>query len=100
MRLAFFSPLSPKPSGIADYSEALLPHLAACLNRPGDQLDVFVEDYKESSSPERDGLRIRHYSEFEPEYRAGCYDAVLYHMGNNPFHVFIYEIAVRIPGIV
>ena len=29
MRLAVFTPLPPAPSGIADYSQALLPHLAA-----------------------------------------------------------------------
>ena len=42
MRLAFFSPLSPKPSGISDYSEALLPHLAQHVER----IDVFIEDEK------------------------------------------------------
>ena len=27
MRLAYFSPLNPQPSGISDYSEELLPYL-------------------------------------------------------------------------
>ena len=40
MRIAFFTPLSPKLSGISDYSEALLPHLAAQTG----WIDVFVED--------------------------------------------------------
>ena len=96
MRLAFFSPLSPKPSGIADYSEALLPHLAARV----DSVDVFIEDYEPSPASSREGLRIRDYREFEADYYAGCYDAVLYHMGNNPFHVYIYDLAIRIPGVI
>ena len=96
MRLAFFSPLSPIPSGIADYSAALLPHLAARLER----LDVFIEDYEPIPSISREGFRIRHYREFEPDYRAGCYDRVLYQMGNNSFHEYIYNLALRIPGIV
>ena len=28
MKLAYFSPLNPQPSGISDYSEELLPYLA------------------------------------------------------------------------
>ncbi len=40
MQIAFFTPLSPKQSGIFDYSEALLPHLAAQTG----WIDVFVED--------------------------------------------------------
>ena len=31
MHLAYFSPLGPQRSGIADYSEELLPHLAELL---------------------------------------------------------------------
>ena len=70
MRIAFFSSLNPKPSGISDYSEALLPHLATQV----DQVDVFIEDYEPSIPLFCDRLRVRHYREFEPEYRAGRYD--------------------------
>ena len=31
---------------------------------------------------------------------AGIYDVILYQMGNNPFHVAIYEQALRVPGVV
>ena len=96
MRIAFFSSLNPKPSGISDYSEALLPHLAARVDR----IDVFIEDYEPSNPLLCEGLRIRHYREFEPDYRAGRYDVVLYHIGNNPYHVYIYDLALRIPGVL
>jgi glycosyltransferase involved in cell wall biosynthesis len=96
MRLACFCPLNPKPSGISDYSEALLPHLARRVN----SLDVFIEDYQPTSQFDCPNLRIRPWQEFEPDYRAGDYDEVLYHIGNNPFHVYIYDLALRIPGVL
>jgi hypothetical protein len=36
-RIAYFSPLGPDPSGISDYSEELLPHLARHWD-----MDLFV----------------------------------------------------------
>ncbi|MBI4464173.1 MAG: glycosyltransferase [Acidobacteria bacterium] len=96
MRIACFTPLNPQPSGISDYSEALLPHLA----RHAQRLDVFIEDYEPSGNFPRDNLQIRHWREFEADYRAGAYDVVLYHVGNNPFHVYIYDLALRIPGVL
>ena len=75
MRVAFFSPLPPARSGIADYSEALLAsfrHLA--------ETEVF-------SSPEKP---------FDPA-RA---DVALYQIGNNGYHDFVYETALRHPGVV
>ncbi|HEY7679932.1 MAG TPA: glycosyltransferase, partial [Terriglobia bacterium] len=96
MRIAYFSPLNPKPSGISDYSEALLPHLAGQVS----QLDVFVEDYAPAARFSQPNLRVRPWREFEHEYRAGMYDVVLYHIGNNEFHVYIYDLALRIPGVL
>ncbi|MBI1956279.1 MAG: glycosyl transferase family 1, partial [Acidobacteria bacterium] len=72
MRIAFFSSLNPKPSGISDYSEALLPLLAARVER----LVVFVEDYQPANNSIPENVRIRHWRTFEPDYRAGCYDIV------------------------
>ncbi len=95
MRIAFFSPLNPKRSGISDYAEALLSRLAQHL-----EIEVFIEDYAPSNSEIARTFPIRHWREFEPEHARGHYDAVLYHMGNNPFHVYIYDLAVRIPGVV
>lgn len=75
MRVAFFSPLPPARSGIADYSEALLESL-----RPMVDLEIF-------SSPEQF---------FDPS----LFDIALYHVGNNGFHAFVYETALRHPGVV
>ena len=75
MRAAFFSPLPPARSGIADYSEALIESLSPLL-----ELEVF-------SNPQKS---------FDP---AG-FDIALYQIGNNQFHDFVYETALRHPGVV
>jgi glycosyltransferase involved in cell wall biosynthesis/SAM-dependent methyltransferase len=73
MRVAFFSPLPPARSGIADYSEALIESL-----KPLVKLDIF------GGAPKA----------FDP----ACYDIVLYQVGNNGHHDFVYETAIRHPG--
>src|SRR5450631_4125247 len=75
MRVAFFSPLPPARSGIADYSEALIESL-----KPLVELKVF-------SNPQQ---------AFDPAH----YDIALYHVGNNGHHGFVYETALRHPGVV
>jgi glycosyltransferase involved in cell wall biosynthesis/SAM-dependent methyltransferase len=75
MRVAFFSPLPPCRSGIADYSETLIEHL-----KPLAEVEVFA-----------DGARP-----FDPSN----FDIALYHLGNNPHHGFVYEAALRHPGVV
>jgi glycosyltransferase involved in cell wall biosynthesis/SAM-dependent methyltransferase len=75
MRLAFFSPLPPVKSGIADYSAALLDPLARMA-----QVETFAH------AP----------AAFDPS----SYGAVLYQLGNNPHHIFVYEAALAHPGVV
>ncbi|HXM42606.1 MAG TPA: methyltransferase domain-containing protein [Bryobacteraceae bacterium] len=74
MRVAFFSPLPPCRSGIADYSETLIEHL-----KPLVDLEVFSDDRP---------------------FDASRFDIALYHLGNNPYHGFVYEAALRHPGVV
>jgi len=99
MRIAFFTPLSPKRSGISDYSEALLPHLAAQMSTPGGIIDVFTED-PPAGREAQTNICVHPIESFEREADAEAYDVILYQMGNNPFHVAIYEQALRVPGIV
>jgi glycosyltransferase involved in cell wall biosynthesis/SAM-dependent methyltransferase len=75
MRIAFFSPMPPARSGIADYSEALLRSLA-----PLAQVEVFSEA-TQSFDPAR-------------------FDIALYQIGNNEHHDFVYEAALAHPGVV
>jgi hypothetical protein len=75
MRVAFFSPLPPARSGIADYSEALLRSLG-----PLAQVEVF-------SRPGQ-------------VYDPARFDIALYQVGNNEHHDFVYETALAHPGVV
>ncbi|MBI3694241.1 MAG: glycosyltransferase family 4 protein, partial [Acidobacteria bacterium] len=87
MRVACFTPLPPRKSGIADYSAALLPALARHV-----ELEVFVED---AASP-LEGVRIRPF----PDYRPSEFDLALYQVGNNPHHTYVYDLALRQPGVL
>src|SRR3977135_4358558 len=75
MRAAFFSPLPPAKSGIADYSAAVLEHLNTSI-----QVDTFA------AKP--------------TVFDASRYDICVYQLGNNPYHGFVYEAAMEHPGVV
>ena len=75
MRIAFFSPLPPARSGIADYSAALLGPLRTMA-----EVDAFTD------KPDR--------------FDAARYDACIFQIGNNPYHAAAYEMAMEHPGIV
>ena len=67
--------MPPAKTGIADYSEALVNELSRLA-----EVCVFDSGNK----------RFEH----------GDFDVALYHIGNNPWHDFVYETALRHPGIV
>ena len=75
LKVAFFSPLPPTRSGIADYSAALLDELRKLVD-----VEVF------SSKP----------LAFNP----ANFDVTLYQVGNNVHHDFCYEMALENPGVV
>ena len=97
MRLAYFSPFNPQKSGIADYSEELLPHLSN-----GAEIDLFVEGFELENRELR--ARFAHFDYLsDPSVLARLdeYDAVLYHIGNDHrYHAGIYDTALKHPGII
>lgn len=98
MRVAYFSPLNPQRSGISDYSEELLPHLAAA----GLEIDLFVDGFAPSNASVVSRFRRFDYRR-EPERlrELPTYDVALYHMGNeHRYHAGIYEAALSHPGVV
>jgi glycosyltransferase involved in cell wall biosynthesis len=97
LRLAYFSPLNPHRSGISDYSEELLPHLAS-----GAEIDLFVDGFKPSAPEILGQFRWFDYRrERDALSRLGAYDAVVYHLGNDHrYHAGIYDAARAFPGIV
>jgi glycosyltransferase involved in cell wall biosynthesis len=93
VRLAWFSPLPPIPSGIADYSAELLPVIAESA-----QVDVYSPKPgigKTVHAPH--GVEVHRPGSFDR--RADRYDAVFYHLGNNPHHEYVYRVARQRPGI-
>ena len=95
MRVAYFSPLPPMRSGIADYSAELLPALAAHLD-----LELFVEDGFKVDPALAARFPVRGYRAFPALQEEGRYDAVVYQIGNNvDYHAGIYEMLLRYPGI-
>ena len=97
MKLAYFSPLNPQRSGIADYSEELLPHLSA-----GAEVTLFVDGFTPTS---RDLLARCDAHDYRRDpaalERLGRFDAVVYHMGNDHrYHAGILAAMRRRPGVV
>jgi glycosyltransferase involved in cell wall biosynthesis len=96
MRLAYFSPLPPQRSGIADYSAELLPFLAAHL-----EVEPFVDEGVKVAPALAARFPVRGDKAFPALWEAGRYDAVLYHMGNNPdYHAGAWRMLQRVPGLV
>ncbi len=95
MKIAYFSPLSPLKSGIVDYSEKeLLPFLKKYC-----QIDIYIDDgYKPTNKEIVSAFNIYSYKKFSDKVKE--YDAILYHIGNNPLHEYIYEYSQKYPSIV
>ena len=74
MKIAIVSPFPPARSGVADYA-------ARIADAISDQVEV---------------PRLSAPGGFDLD----TFDAVLYHMGNNPLHGPVYEAALTVPGIV
>jgi glycosyltransferase involved in cell wall biosynthesis len=93
VRLAWVSPLPPLASGIADYSYELLPLVAE---------QASVDAYSQPAGRwhrlrKPAGVRVLDPSRLNE--RAGEYDSVIYHLGNNPFHEPVYRAALERPGV-
>lgn len=91
-RLAFFTPLSPARSGIALYSEELLPALSKYY-----KIDVVIDE-TQSDFRKTDNYSIITTKEFLDN--AYDYERILYQMGNSIFHDYMHEILEIYPGVV
>ena len=89
--LAYFSPLPPEPSGIADYSAELLPYLAELA-----QVTLFTT-HPEQVADELAAFEVRSIADYGPNCTR--YDVALYQMGNNMCHEELYRVLLRYPGV-
>ncbi len=97
MRIAFFTPLSPQRSALADYGEGLAMGLA---QRSGVTVDLFIGDDLSPDNPViTQQFRLQHYRDFEAQ--ADQYDLCLYSMGDHAdYHGYMLDLLERHPGIV
>jgi len=80
-RVAFVTPMPPTPSGVADYSAAMLEHL-----RTRADIDVFTE--AGASRPPIDGVTWYTYRDLRAVERVhGDHDARIVAMGNSEHHL-------------
>jgi len=95
MRIAFFTPLSPLRTAVADHSEGLLPHLATLAD-----VDLFIDEgYTPASTRIKKDFNV--YTSRAFDARSGDYDVALYAMGQNAdIHGYIYDVLQRVPGVI
>ena len=78
MRLAYFTPLPPSKSRIADYNSELLPHLAK-----GAEISVFVADADElRGNRGREGFSVHDANDFDEIRARRPFDLCVYHLGH------------------
>jgi glycosyltransferase involved in cell wall biosynthesis len=75
LRVAMFTPLPPAWTGTADYAASLIA-----------EMDKLV------------ALHV--YQRVPRSFRPDGFDAVIYHIANNPYHAAFYKAALRHPGVV
>lgn len=92
-RLAYFSPLPPSQSGIADYSAELLPELARHYD-----IEVIVDQNELSDAWISANFPHRSLQWFEKHHTN--FSRVLYNFGNSMFHDYMLDAMVKFPGVV
>jgi glycosyltransferase involved in cell wall biosynthesis len=94
-RLAWFTPLPPTRSGIAQYNRELLHAIADAHD-----IDLFVDGLPEHFvSPD---TRVRLFSAYDFIWK-NCerpYDLIVYQLGNAPCHDYMWAYLTRFPGLV
>jgi glycosyltransferase involved in cell wall biosynthesis len=94
-RLAWFTPGPTSHSGIAAYSEEILPILAARY-----QLDVFTTPLGHGQSGRDGHPPVFEAHDFAWKHFTSPYDLVVYQLGNAMCHSFMWPYLFRHPGLV
>lgn len=94
--IAFFSPLPPRKSGVADYSAFLLEEL-----RKEYRIDIFHDaGYVPEPALARDEYMSCDSRLFDRVAAAKDYHAIVYQMGNSRYHSYMYPIMLRHKGLI
>ena len=92
-RLAFFSPVPPQESGIADYSADIIHAIANDF-----LIDVYIDDGIEPDAVLPDNINVLNHHSFSQN--ADNYDYLLFQMGNSVYHYYMYPYIKRYGGIL
>lgn len=92
LTLAYVSPLPPERTGIADYSEELIPELKKYYDV------VFITEQENIDSKYAESYNI-HNSKWLLDNKDEV-DRVLYQVGNSPFHQYMLDLVKLVPGTV
>lgn len=98
MRLAWFSPMPPVPSGIAACSAGLVSEL-----RKRHRIDVYTDEASSGHGKTRintegaQGISSAH--EFVSRHRINPYDLTVYQIGNSSHHDYLWPYLFRYPGL-
>jgi glycosyltransferase involved in cell wall biosynthesis len=96
MRIAWWSPLPPARSGIADYSAELLPEVARHLD-----VELIVDEGARVAPELAERFAIHPPRALGGLLASGRCATVVYHLGNNrDFHAAIYRALLEHPGVV
>ena len=93
LNIAFVTPLNPIPSGLSDYSEALLPALAELAD-----ITIYSECGTPANPQIADRFEVRPVRQLL-RYHAR-HDLRLYQIGNSADHMAAFEMLRCLPGIV
>lgn len=92
-RLAFVSPLPPERTGIADYSAELIPELLQFFD-----IELITDQLNIKLPKSLSNLSCHTTKWFNAN--ASCYDRIIYHIGNSPFHSHMLNLLKQHPGVV
>ncbi len=92
-RMAFFTPLPPEKSGIADYSALLLPVLARYYD-----IDVITDQEQIDAPWVQANFPIRSVVWFKANHQR--YERKLYQIGNSAFHMHMFDLLREFPGAI
>ena len=90
-RIAFFTPLPPIQSGIADYSVDILNALSEYFD-----IDVFIDDGYQAECNLSSNISVCNHRKFH----ASEYGATIYQVGNSPYHAYMFSYIQKYGGIL
>ncbi len=94
IKVAYFSPLNPQKTGISDYSEELLTYLKEYLD-----IDIYIDFISLDNKELEKNFPIYNYQLFNTIHKKKKYDTIIYHLGNNRVHKYIYRMMQIHPSI-